>query len=225
MILKSKSDYIGAAGGKIYHKVTLPHNSLFVLGWQTNRDFLHSIRSDKRLSSLKEDHELLQGQQRISLTFRTIATFVRHESSEAGDGLVITGQGARKKPIKKESLLSVSPTRTYAQNFSAAEKDKEGIKEKSSELHIMKGAQCQDIEGDDVDMDTFRSPKETVVTLEDCKEKEKKKSDGDAVAQSHLMLNGFSAENRTAQFDWDQHYGQGFDIVNFCFMNGSSGSH
>lgn len=98
MILKSKGDYISRLdeGGatvptkRLYQKISLPHNSVFVLGWQSNRDFLHSIRADKRLAREKTVGELAYNEQRISLTFRTIGTFV----DAAGR---ITGQGARKE--------------------------------------------------------------------------------------------------------------------------------
>lgn len=56
-------------------KIPLPHNSLFVLGWDTNRHFVHGIKQDKRLITLKADDELIYDCQRISLTFRCIETF------------------------------------------------------------------------------------------------------------------------------------------------------
>ena len=95
MILKSKGDFVSRLDEegaeqptkRLYQKITLPHNSVFVLGWQTNRDFLHSIRADKRIPSLKTAGELAFNEQRISLTFRTIATFVdaiEHHRSEIG---------------------------------------------------------------------------------------------------------------------------------------------
>jgi alkylated DNA repair dioxygenase AlkB len=76
---------------RIYQKITLPHNSVFVLGWQTNRDYLHSIRQDKRQASFKRPDECLHNEARISLTFRLIATFI---DPSAG---TITGQGAMKR--------------------------------------------------------------------------------------------------------------------------------
>lgn len=117
MILKPKSDYsncdfvspemtlpskierpnhlsCGSSGNekeRIYHKITLPHNSVFVLGWKTNRDFLHSIRQDKRLATQKRSDELLNNETRISLTFREISTFINSNTGE------ISGQGALKR--------------------------------------------------------------------------------------------------------------------------------
>jgi hypothetical protein len=76
---------------RIYQKITLPHNSVFVLGWQTNRDYLHSIRQDKRQSSLKRADECLYNEVRISLTFRLISTFIDPSTG------TITGQGALRR--------------------------------------------------------------------------------------------------------------------------------
>jgi hypothetical protein len=77
-----------SARDRVYQKITLPHNSVFVLGWQTNRDYLHSIRQDKRQASLKRADECLQNEARISLTFRLISSFIEPSSGK------ITGQGA-----------------------------------------------------------------------------------------------------------------------------------
>ena len=57
-------------------KVSLTHNSLFVLTPQTNTNYLHSIRPDRRMSSLKSATELAYNGERISITFRHIGTFI-----------------------------------------------------------------------------------------------------------------------------------------------------
>jgi 2OG-Fe(II) oxygenase superfamily len=78
-------------------KIRLPHNSLFVLGWETNRHYYHSIKADKRRDAEKSPDELACGGQRISLTFRSISTFYHRELQ------CIFGQGA---PIKSlQSLI------------------------------------------------------------------------------------------------------------------------
>lgn len=71
--------------------VPLPHNSMFVMGLETNARWLHSIRTDKRPRTEKTDAELAQGGERISLTFRHIGTFLSRDQSR------IWGQGARGK--------------------------------------------------------------------------------------------------------------------------------
>ena len=75
-------------------RIPLPHNSLFVLGEETNRYWLHSIRAEKRLQSERSDAEKAFGGERISLTFRQIGTWV--DESEG----VIWGQGATSESWK-----------------------------------------------------------------------------------------------------------------------------
>ncbi|CAF0980335.1 unnamed protein product [Adineta steineri] len=73
----------------------LPHNSLFVLGWQTNREWHHAIRPDKRLITQKDPDEVAFYGERISLTLRTIATFLNRQTGQ------MYGQGARYKTINE----------------------------------------------------------------------------------------------------------------------------
>lgn len=86
MILRTKPrDYEGA---KQCQKLTLPHNSIMKLGWDTNIRYTHEIKQDKRMDSIKRDDELLFGGERISFTFRTIATFERHSLGLYGQGAI-----------------------------------------------------------------------------------------------------------------------------------------
>jgi hypothetical protein len=168
MILKSKQDYVTRLDDenetevptkRLYQRITLPHNSVFVLGWESNKDFLHSIRADKRRLAEKSTGELAFDQQRISLTFRTIATFI----DTAGR---VTGQGAQKEC--------------------------ETVLKKADETHTVETENRTYIEVGSLDN-----------TLE----------------QSQALLIAFGHENKTSKFDWDKHYGRGFDIVNFSFVN------
>lgn len=77
-------------------KITLPSNSVFVLGWETNRLFTHEIKADKRDEREKRPDERMYDGQRISLTFRSIATFITPDR-------VLLGQGAPRKPPKKHT--------------------------------------------------------------------------------------------------------------------------
>lgn len=88
MVLRSKNK-----GESEDQKITLPHNSVFVLGWDTNREWRHSVKQDKRLQMQKREDELTSDGQRISLTFRLISTFMRQV-----DGRLF-GQGARTKRL------------------------------------------------------------------------------------------------------------------------------
>ena len=72
-------------------RIPLPHNSMFVLGLETNAKWLHAINHDKRPIQLKSPEEQFMNGERISLTFRHIGTFL------SGDQSRIYGQGAKEK--------------------------------------------------------------------------------------------------------------------------------
>ena len=72
-------------------RVLLPHNSMFVLGPATNAAWLHAVRTDKRPVTTKSPAERAYGEQRISLTFRQIGTFMTR------DEVHMWGQGATAK--------------------------------------------------------------------------------------------------------------------------------
>ncbi|PKY00754.1 hypothetical protein P168DRAFT_293181 [Aspergillus campestris IBT 28561] len=91
MVLRTKSHETDGESGRVTQRIPLPHESLFILGEQTNRRWLHGIRPDKRPEKEKSLDERAFGGQRISLTFRRIATFVNAQ------GDMIWGQGAVSK--------------------------------------------------------------------------------------------------------------------------------
>ena len=72
-------------------RIRLPHNSLFILGQRTNANWLHAIRADKRPRVEKSPDELAFDGERISLTFRSIGTFIDLKKQ------IIWGQGATGK--------------------------------------------------------------------------------------------------------------------------------
>lgn len=123
---------------RIIQRITLPHNSVFVMGWETNRIWTHEIHQDKRMDSLKREDEMRDNSQRISLTFRDIGTFYHRPSGR------LFGQGAKCKSLDDPMM-------------SPLDENIEGL----------------------------------------------------------MMLKAFSAENKDPNFDWDQFYGPGFDMVNF----------
>ena len=102
MTLKTKKDACGGGGGddddseqrmpRRTQRVPLPHNSLFVMGLETNARWMHSVHTDKRPEGTKEPAE--RGA-RISLTFRRIGTFLTPASAPAQQR--IYGQGATGK--------------------------------------------------------------------------------------------------------------------------------
>ena len=87
MILKHKTQ------DGVKQRFKLPHNSLFVLGWRTNREWFHAIRQDNRADRDKEPDEKAFSSQRISLTLRTVATFRNRRTGQ------LHGQGARCKSV------------------------------------------------------------------------------------------------------------------------------
>ncbi|KAB8290751.1 hypothetical protein EYC80_008388 [Monilinia laxa] len=128
----------------------LPHNSLCKMGLKTNKNWLHSIRPDKRMANEKSEAELAHDCGRISLTFRHIGTYLDKDQQK------IWGQGATAK--KKEDAKPV-------------------------------------INGD---------------TL-----------------QSQNMLQAFGKENHDSNFDWQEIYGKGLDVLHILnskklFLSGDS---
>ena len=76
---------------RITQRIPMPHNSIFVLGMNTNARWLHSIQPDKRAAVERSEAEKAYNGMRISLTFRHIGTFLSKDESE------IWGQGAKSK--------------------------------------------------------------------------------------------------------------------------------
>ena len=72
-------------------RIKMPHNSVFVLGPQSNREWLHGVRADKRPVQEKTDEERAFGGERISITFRQIGTFMNPNKR------FIWGSGAKQK--------------------------------------------------------------------------------------------------------------------------------
>ncbi|KAK1818474.1 hypothetical protein LTR12_007154 [Friedmanniomyces endolithicus] len=70
------------------YRVPMPHNSMLTMTLRTNAEYLHGINADKRPAVEFTEAEQAYEGQRISLTFRQIATFLDAE------GKTIWGQGA-----------------------------------------------------------------------------------------------------------------------------------
>ncbi|KAL6246120.1 hypothetical protein RBB50_007273 [Rhinocladiella similis] len=155
MILRMKKTAVPAEDGhreddhsRPSQRIHLAHNSLFILGEETNQYWLHSIRADKRPLAEKEAAERAFEGQRISLTFRQIGTFIDSTDN------TIWGQGARGK--KEEDARK-----------------------------LLKGV--------------------------------------DAEAEGEVMIRAFGQENHASMdWNWDQVYGQGFDVVNFGIKTDAS---
>ncbi|RAH66334.1 isochorismatase family protein family [Aspergillus aculeatinus CBS 121060] len=129
MVLRTKGkDSEGTESGRLTQRIPMPHESLFILGEQTNMRWLHGIRPDKRATDEKSSEERAYGGQRISLTFRHIGTYL----NPTGDA--IWGQGAVSKtqdhahavihghPAETERLI-----RAFGQENHATEFDWDGV--------------------------------------------------------------------------------------------------
>ena len=81
-------------------RIRMPHNSIFVLGPQTNKEWLHGVRADKRPVVEKTDEEKAFEGARISITFRQIGTFMNKKEK------TIWGSGAKSKSRQKASRIS-----------------------------------------------------------------------------------------------------------------------
>jgi hypothetical protein len=115
MLLRPKKDYAGSSN----IRVKLPHNSIFILGWETNKCYTHSVVKDGRPDKCKSDDELSFDGVRISLTCRNIATFYK-------DG-VLTGQGAPKIKYESKKDLSVALYHAFHTENSSSKFDWEDI--------------------------------------------------------------------------------------------------
>ena len=81
-------------------RIRMPHNSIFVLGPQTNKEWLHGVRADKRPAVEKTDEEKAFEGERISITFRQIGTFMNKKEK------TIWGSGAKSKSRQNASRIS-----------------------------------------------------------------------------------------------------------------------
>ncbi len=84
MILQPKVSDDGAREKSVH--LELPHGSLFILGWETNQQFMHGINRDKRAIEDRREDELRDGGERISLTMRHVATFLTADGHLYGQG-------------------------------------------------------------------------------------------------------------------------------------------
>ncbi|KAI5811729.1 hypothetical protein DFH27DRAFT_474838, partial [Peziza echinospora] len=120
----------GKAGpARTSQRIHLPHNSMFILGESTNRKWLHAIKQDKRMQSLKSPAEVMNSGERISLTFRHIGTFLSdHETKIWGQGATAKSRDDAKDVIvndeaETEKLIFAFGT----ENHQAEEFDWEGV--------------------------------------------------------------------------------------------------
>ncbi|KAF9074123.1 hypothetical protein BDP27DRAFT_1214632 [Rhodocollybia butyracea] len=106
MTLRTKKDQLEPVEGakRTAQRFPLPHASMFVMGLETNRQWLHAINQDNRMETLKVAEELQQNGERISLTFRYIGTFL-----DGPEEKMIYGQGATGKTREQARLVINGP--------------------------------------------------------------------------------------------------------------------
>lgn len=96
MTLRSKKE--GATPGesvkRAIERIPLPHNSMFVMGLETNAKWMHGVRHDNRPPKTKSEEERFNNGERISLTFRQIGTYLTSDQKR------IFGQGAKGKTME-----------------------------------------------------------------------------------------------------------------------------
>lgn len=127
MVLRTKASTSDPEGrkesGRKTQRVTLPHNSLFVLGPKTNMRWLHGIRADKRPDAIKTTEEQAYGGQRVSLTFRHIGTFINPVPNTMwGQGAVgktpdQAGAVVHGDPIETERLIAAFGQENHTTEF------------------------------------------------------------------------------------------------------------
>ena len=89
-----------SSGTRNMQRIPMPHDSIFVLGPQSNREWLHGVRADKRPLQEKSTAEKAFGSERISITFRQIGTFL------SKDERYIWGTGAKSKQKSRAARVS-----------------------------------------------------------------------------------------------------------------------
>ena len=102
MTLRTKKSKHGtdSPSSRQTQRIQMPHNSIFVLGPQTNREWLHGVRADKRPAAEKVNEEKAYEGERISITFRQIGTFMNKKEK------TIWGSGAKSKSRQKAGKIS-----------------------------------------------------------------------------------------------------------------------
>ncbi|EMC92488.1 hypothetical protein BAUCODRAFT_116138 [Baudoinia panamericana UAMH 10762] len=132
----------GSLPPRTTYRVLMPHNSVIVMTLPTNAEYLHGINANKRPAVEFTEAEKAYGGQRISLTFRQIATFLT--ADEHG----IWGQGATGKTqedarpvINGDETESERLVRAFGAENQASTIDWDAVYGEGSDvLHLRSGA-------------------------------------------------------------------------------------
>lgn len=105
-------------------RAALPHNSMCKMGLMTNMRWLHAIRQDKRMLSEKTKEELAFDGGRISLTFRSIGTFLDKDQLKIwGQGAVAKTKDEARQIINGDSVESEKMIRAFGKENHASDFD------------------------------------------------------------------------------------------------------
>ena len=208
--LRSKATLKAGTGAETTHKITLMDNSALHLGLDTNAKFTHQILSDRRADGQRREDETAYDGQRISITLRNVATYVRRK-----DGRVF-GQGARHKT---EAALDAA----IAAEGKEARRAGEVVGKVAGEGA---GEMWREESGEAKVQDTGEAEAEVKgeATTGKGETKVEAKIDvgctgsGGVVDDLEAMHAAFRRENKEADFDWDGVYGGGFDAIGFTTL-------
>ncbi|KAF2726219.1 hypothetical protein K431DRAFT_4255 [Polychaeton citri CBS 116435] len=123
---------------RITHRIPMPHNSMLMMSLRTNEEYLHGINADKRPRSELSEAETAYGGQRISLTFRNIATFLDADSRSIwGQGAVAKDRNVARATINGDAGESEKIVRAFGLENQATKFDWEGVYGKGFDvLHL-----------------------------------------------------------------------------------------
>ncbi|KAK3115638.1 hypothetical protein LTR53_004791 [Teratosphaeriaceae sp. CCFEE 6253] len=120
------------------HRVPMPHNSLLTMSLPTNAEYLHGIHADKRRASELTAAEKACGGQRISLTFRHIATFLSADEDRIwGEGAIGKDKEGARGVVNGDAGENGRLLRAFAAENAAGGVGWEGVYgEGSNVLHL-----------------------------------------------------------------------------------------
>lgn len=191
-------------------RISLVHNSAFVMGWQTNMELTHAIPLDKRREGEKREDELMCGGERISITFRDVATYLREDGAIFGQGGVAKDERDLKCAVTTDEVDSKDDSDVTAQisdiNLNSVKPDVVADIDAQKHHDSSEPATSSHTDTSTVDEFTCGTNGETRQDNDDYQSPED--------VEKAEMLRRFGEENASSTFDWEELYGRGFQILN-----------
>ena len=176
---------------RIINKVKLTNNSVFVLGWRTNQRYSHGIKRDKRQVSEKTIDELAYNSERISLTFRSIATYMHPSGALYGQGAVL-----KSSPYEHPLTNNISTSTSTGNVEGETLKTGAILDSELPPIHTNTTINLQIATA-------ITNKYDTIVGVSE-REREKERK---------LLFEAFGEENLRYDFDWEAYYGRGFNVL------------